>query len=314
MQIELATSVSGHYTKIEILDNRGQLVRELSGFRNLVLDAGLTRLSSSDLSNSPVYNFCRVGSGTAEPLPSDTSLQAHVASASTTTGVVGRDIVAGFSFHRLTYTFALGAAAGNISEIGTGWAASGNGTLFSRARIKDAAGNPTSITILSDEILRVTWEFRIYWPTGDTTGSLANAGNKGGSYAWKARASQVGQWQPRPQTTVNGIGLMPFVNNSNLFGGYQYYTGGGIGAITEAPSGVSGPAQGGMGIKDVIGTMGKSTATLTFSTTQGNTSGIKCVKFGQIDVLQYQVEFTPPLIKTSEDLMEITVAHSWGRR
>src|SRR5690606_35005019 len=57
---------------------------------------------------------------------------------------------------------ARGAAAGNVSELTACYAAN-NTSAMARAVVRDEMGNPTTITVLSDEVLSVTWEWRKWW-------------------------------------------------------------------------------------------------------------------------------------------------------
>lgn len=132
--------------------------KQLPFFHNLVLDAGLDRLSVG----SAIGVVC-VGSGNSTPVATQTSLDSFIAS---TTQINGSDERGNQTstppFHvwaRRTYRFREGVAAGNLSEIGIGWTVS---NLFNRALIKDASGNPVTITVLSDEYLDVIVELRMY--------------------------------------------------------------------------------------------------------------------------------------------------------
>lgn len=310
-KIEITTAVSGRFSKIEVLDSNGSVLREIDPFNNLITDIGLARLGV-DGSSTPIFNICRVGVGTATPQMSDVALQSQIAS---TTGVLvdrNRNLEDGYAYATYSYTFPMGAVVGNIAEVGTGWHATALDTLFSRARILDGNGNPTTITVLEDEILRVTWEYRMYWPLGDTEGVLINTGNKGGSFAWKARASRVEQWSI--STGVTGQGIQLSTGASSSFGSCAMFTGGGLGAITDQPTGVIGTSVQNPtpSVSSPSGT--KSILSASFGTTQGNTSGIRCLKFGVSARLEYQIEYTPDIVKTENDLVRLDVSHSWGRR
>lgn len=152
-------------------------------FPNLITNAGLDLLGTTG--GTYVYNFCRVGSGNTAPQPTDTALVAPVASSST--GQASSDGVnrtgTFYAWRRRTVRFAAGAAAGTLAEVGV--APAGTGSLFSRALILDGGGNPTTITILSDEVLDVTYELRLYPTLTDATGTVTIASV---NYSWIARA------------------------------------------------------------------------------------------------------------------------------
>lgn len=144
----------------------GSISKETDWFHNLVLDAGLLQM--------PIdiwVDRCCVGSGNSTPIASQASLDAFVASTTVSlNNQAGWDSTTDptYLYERKTWRFAQGAAKGNLSEVGLGW---GNNALWNRALIKDTAGNPTTITILADEVLDVVAEIRVY-PAKTLSGSF----------------------------------------------------------------------------------------------------------------------------------------------
>jgi hypothetical protein len=128
----------------------------------------------------------------------------------------------------VTKRFSEGAAEGNLSEVGFGWGASGS-TLFSHALILDGGLNPTTITVLFDEFLDVSYECRLYPPLVDGTGSTITL--DGVVYDVITRASSVtaNRWY-RDIGNVQG----PFKTSSAA---YQQAFSGNLGVITAGPSG-----------------------------------------------------------------------------
>jgi hypothetical protein len=130
---------------------------------NLITDAGLDRWGTGN-----IITHCCVGSGNTAPAVGDTALVAHVASAAvvnTSTGSLGTTPYYGYKV--FVATFSPPGSNHNLSEIGWAWA-SGGGSLWSRALIKDGGGTPTTITWLAAETLIVTYELRNYPPLSDT--------------------------------------------------------------------------------------------------------------------------------------------------
>lgn len=313
MKINAKAAMSGEFTKIEILGADGKVKRTHSGGKNLITDVGLARLAVG-----VTTRYCRVGTGSSTPKFSDQSLDQQIASTATVGGGMQIDIDGGFAYTVLTYTFALGAVVGNVSELATGWHATTTGTIFSRALIRDALGNPTTITVLADEILRVSWEFKVYWPTTDTTGTLVNSGNKGGTYDWVCRAANIARWRSGRHDSL----YFPFVIN---YGGSRttkmqfYYSPSILGAITGAPTGTA--VRDGINTRSALpsGTKG----VLKLGTGEGNgANGISCLLFAAGSASSslsdnsgafFQIQFTPPIQKTSLDLLEIELAVSWAR-
>ncbi|MCU4387999.1 hypothetical protein KTH40_10330 [Acinetobacter haemolyticus] len=138
----------------------GKIVSETPEFHNLVLDSGLERMGVGTWLQN-----CRVGSGSSEPIPTQQRLDNTIA---TTTNILSSSNVTNtttkpyYKATRHTFRFSEGAAAGNLTEVGLGWTQSGDVPCWSRALIKDSNGNPTTLTILSDEILDVIVTVRVY--------------------------------------------------------------------------------------------------------------------------------------------------------
>lgn len=158
---KLSGALSGRYKLVaHKADGTSRVVADW--FDNLILNAGLERLGTGG-----VVGTCVVGSDSTPPAVGQSSLFALVASTTTQQLLVtGTAPDNSYAFYRKTFRFAIGVAAGNLSEVGVGWT---NTDLFSRALIRDDLGDPTTITILADEVLDVIYEVRLYVPTSDQT-------------------------------------------------------------------------------------------------------------------------------------------------
>lgn len=229
MKMHMKTELAGLY-KLDArkLDADGEVAssRELTGwFDNLILDAGLNQIGLGG-----VMSRAMVGGSSSAPLAGQTGLITPVANTSNVIDTqAGTDLANGYCYLRRTFRFAQGTTAGNLNEVGVGWGAN---LCFSRALTVDSLGAPTTITPEADEVLDLTYELRFYWPTGDSTGTLTLDGN---SYAFTARACNVGNWQSQVIGLFAGQGML---NPATV--GVAFYTGGnlaGIGAITALPNG-----------------------------------------------------------------------------
>ncbi|WP_180122972.1 hypothetical protein [Acinetobacter sp. YH12086] len=153
--------------KFKAIVKKGNRVTKESGWsNNLVLDAGLNRMSVGTW-----INRCCVGTGNSDPNAGQTMLDSFVASTTSPKNglAVANTSVAPYYYgYRLTWVFAIGTATGNLSEVGLGW---GDNNLWNRALLRDAAGNPTTITVLSDESLEIIAEVRCY-PSATISGSF----------------------------------------------------------------------------------------------------------------------------------------------
>lgn len=156
-------------------------------FPNLITNAGMNRIGAG-----PSATHAWVGSGTAVPQFTDTDLQAPVSKNGPAVGGLnlnGAVVGSGYGWFRCTFRFAVGVAAGNLSEVAIGWSATTG--MFSRALVRDSLGAPTVVTILPEESLDVLYEFRVYWPTSDV---LTNATITGTTYAVTIRPMLIGNW------------------------------------------------------------------------------------------------------------------------
>lgn len=324
---DLCVGVSGRF-KIEAFrtDDAGNEIpgtRRVAAdwFNNLITDAGLNLIGSGGRvgnlnSNTGPWCTCGVGSGSTAPSASDTALQAQVARSntwqSTQSGTQGSAPY--FGWKRQTYRFATGVAAGNLSEVGMFSAMSG-GTCFSRALILDGGGSPTTITVLSDETLDVTYELRLY-PAADSTWS---ATIQGVSYSGNVRAalvtqgSYMGFWSPGEGQDQGASGGL--LINTNVGGAaitaYETQT---LGAVTGVPSGTAFPAS--LGATPATYTPGNfyRDHAVVWGLSDGNAPG----GIGSMRILSvlgtYQMNFTPKLPKDSTKVLTLNVRVSWARR
>lgn len=300
-----ASRMRGKY-KLEAV-NQGDGRRRLLAdwFPNLITNTGLDALGSSGVA-SDYLTTCCVGSGTTAPSYTDTSLVSLIASTTTTNSFgssTGTQSAAPYYGYNITqFNFAAGTATGNLSEIGVGVNAT---SLFSRALILDSSGNPTTITVLSNEALYATYEVQQYVPTADVTGSITI---NGVVYDYTLRAANAtgNTWAP------TGVSDSPQLSQCTVFNGT-------IGAITGQPSGSQ--AYVGSTTSSAY-TQGSYTleSTANFGLTNGNvTGGISAVllQFGTYNGAgrrgSFQASFSPAIPKDSSHTMTLVFSTSWAR-
>ena len=315
---------AGRYRMVATNAKTGKQRLLADWFPNLITDFGLNMkgaMSGTGIGNSVMSSF-HVGSGTNTPLVSDTALQSPVA-----TSTDQQSLVIGaaqdppyFAWYRRTVRFDEGVAAGNLSEVGVG---SNSGatlsSLFSRALILDGNGDPTTITVLSNEYLDVTYELRLYAPTSDFTATIADGAD---SYNVIVRPASV--------TTSDTAGLASSDSNwspSNLVGRVEFsaapsvasaYTGD-IGSVTQIPSG------------SVIGSGGSERfwGSVTNDPYSNNSLERTATYFaglnrfnGSIRSLRFfvnglgrtwQAQFDPPIPKDNTKVLRVGMKVSWGR-
>lgn len=304
-QFGMTLGVAGYY-KFEAvrLDSDGI---EIPGSRRVVADWFPNLITNQGL-NASMANVttdfigtCRVGSGSTAPAFTDTSLVAQVA----TTGIFSENV--GFSstapyygWRRVVYRFGTGVATGNLSEVGTG----GGAVLYSRALIVDGSGNPTTITVLSDEVLDVTYELRVYVPTSDATYTI---NEEGVDYTFTVRAAKAGSntWCGQSPSAGgigkgwNGMHFVPYPATSS------------IGAITGVPSGSSGANRSPSNTWTGTASGGRNTFRISSAIAQDNvTGGIGAFTIGDSGsgmncAWMFQVGCSPALPKTSAKTMTL---------
>lgn len=355
----LRLALSGHY-KLETFktDESGNEIpgtREVKAdwFDNLITNKGLDMIGYT-AGNVPSSSYeymrgCQVGAGSTAPAFTDTALVSRINSTVNRLSVQdGRDLsnpTARYAYHRMVYRFSPGStsAAGNVSEIGVvggvndGSSAGGalfpTADLFSRALVLDGGGSPTTVTVLSDETLDVTYEVRVYVPNSDATGTVTLNGSV---YNWTVRASDIDQgpavngggWgSPSPNNpAVISMSLEP--RQSVGFGENAAYVGASsaIGLITDEPSGtkcgIGSSSSTGSSSVGVIGgyTEGNHYVDVNHFFDLGpapganinNVDGIGAMRLC-LDCCSFQMGFSPRPVKTPDMKLNIVWRVSWAR-
>lgn len=299
--IELPTKLRGRY-KLEAVDMATGKRRILADwFDNLITDNGLNLLATT----SAWSTLCCVGSGNTAPANANTALVSLIASTSTTTVTTNANNGASPYIGTMTKTFRfpIGAATGNLSEIGVGVIAT---NLFSRALILDGGGSPTTITVLSSEALDATYQLQVYVPLVDVTGTVTiNAV----SYAYVMRganATSASAWGGPSAVSGDQTGL----RNCTVFNGA-------LGAITASPGGTN-ASSGSIAVQAYTSGSFLIDSIVSFGLTDGNvSSGVSAalLTYGKSNntMGQFQVSFSPALPKDASHTMTLTFRQSWNR-
>lgn len=173
MSVNTRITVEGWF-KWEGVDKDTGRVREIVPWtQNLITNIGLDALAQQ----ADVMTWFHVGTDDSEPQVTDTWVGALVAS--TNTIIENVDGVSGtapyYGYKRKKARFDYGVAAGNLNEGAVGWSAT-TGTAFSHMLTRDVAGDPKTITVLSNEYLDYSYELRYIVPTSDVTGVTSISG------------------------------------------------------------------------------------------------------------------------------------------
>jgi len=297
--IELTSNVCGYY-KLSIKRKNGSIDDVTDWFKNIITNQGLDYFGSS--ARSSMLSYCQVGTGTTTPSQSDIALSSLLASTNSKSVVANASTTSSpyYNYLRIQYSFATGGVTGNITEIGTGWGLSSS--LFSRSLILDGSGNPTSITVLSDEQLIATYELRMSMPTSDLAGSITLNSI---SYTWTSRAASVtsSAWNVNiDSSTGEGYGVASGQVSHDVT----------ISAITSSPAGNISLSSSCSSSLYSNGNYYRD-HTISFGPSQGVfAGGIGSIVFN-IGSCSYQIGFSPFIPKTNIQTLSFTIRHSWAR-
>ena len=306
----------GLYGEVKVIVKRADdTVRLDTGFfPNVITNLGLDAIGN----DHNLFTFCAVGGGNSKPLNTNTKLDnpLQVGSQISSESKYDYDPVRDTEFYKCSRTVGYrfeGLDNKNISEVGlVGDYASGQHPAYTRTLIKNSAGEPTVITVLSGEILEL--QYRL-WQVFDVKDKdqvvtamidgvevpfnvkirLAGVGgNLGGSWSYAA---------------VVGAHLTFQGNNFHQFGTGE------LGEITGQNSG---------GLTNVYGLSWEayqpSTYKRKFYVNASITDAVHPIRsllfFTGLGA--YQVRFGTvngdlPIDKTNQDILQLGFEMSWGR-
>ena len=299
-------------------------------FENIVVDSGLNMMGTT----VTWFRGCHVGVGNATPSPADVALQSRVAGQGTKhdMSLAPVDDESGVYIRRIaTWRFPQGTIDNeNISEVGiTGGTSNANAAgdtnfiLWCRSLVVDGSGNPTTVTVLQDEILDVVYECRLYIPEG--TGEDEHVVG-GVPTSLEIRASLANSttnndrwWDGTNTTSTLYIGsstqFIPAQTGSSFGRVAGFFTGAnsGIGdTINDAPTG-SRVSSTGASTDAYVGSSYQQTGQYVAGLDDANDAsgvGALCVR---TQMSNFQVGFNPRIMKTSDDILSVDVTYSWGR-
>lgn len=269
-------------------------------FKNLIVDQGLNNEASTPINN--LVTKCKVGSSSDIPTTSDNVLGQQVGSytpviTSTYNHSSGNPVW--YTYGRFTYTFPVGDVTGDLREIGF-FDSSDN--MFSRALLKDGAGNLTTVTVLADEQLFVTYEVRKYPVESDQTGTFILAINGvDTSFTYTARPALI-----NTNTSSNYWHGSHQLGVDNNVVAYESQT---LGTVTGTPIGT---AVAGSGTIDTyVADSFKSTLNCVFDPSVANfTNGIGSMMLCN----GFQVSFDPAIPKTSDRRLVLPLSTVYSRK
>lgn len=271
----------------------------------------LTNLGMNALGSDPEFTRMHLGTGTTPPDFTDEALTNFGVNVSTnnpaeTPGVSG--IAPHYGWRRLTWTSAVGAAAGNWTEIGIS-NQNTTGNLRSHALILDQSGNPTVFPVLPDEQFQGTYEFRFYAPSSDYAESVNMSGTP---YDTTTRALRVntstatGGWASHPLSATSSPFALSTSNNASVV-----YSGGLAATDASSPLGSS------LGNRTSVSTAGYTSDDhyLDVSARWGSGAGVGQIRTVMMSLNNgtLQIEYDPTINKlTTEEVIFNQRVH-WAR-
>lgn len=158
MNFKLQQKVRAAYTLRTRKDLDTPAEHKAGPFLNIVTDAGIARMGTAQW-----FDRLCVGTGTTNPTGSISELTTFKASSqsiiSETPYIDSENPEPKYFGIKLIYRFAKGDAAGEIKELGFGWA---DNALFNYAQTKDSQGAIITVYVEADEFLEVEADLRVY--------------------------------------------------------------------------------------------------------------------------------------------------------
>lgn len=283
--------------------------------KNLILNQGLDFFGGGK--GTDMMTYCVIGSGNSQPIYTQNKLNTAIK------GVGGADFSTKYDYDAARYgslyktnrvrkySFT-GLNNVNVSELGLASIYDSTTTYFlcTRALIKDSQGNPTTITVLSGEILEVYYKLWAVFDTTDKIGQINLLDGVGGmvAYNYKCRIANVGD-----RLYADIARYINFEVNNNS--AYLYYNNEDIATINSKPSGSCATVSSYIANPYNAGDY-KKTYNLTYDV--GIANGKVRTLLPYMVGMMWQIRFgsvadDSPITKTNTQTLTIPIEFSWGR-
>lgn len=313
---------SGHF-RLEVREAGTDNLKKVREFDNLITNSGL---DSYGFNYNKNIGGCWVGTGTNTPAVTDTSLGNPLAFATTDYYGSGNSNIAPkapdwVSSSILKYRFAVGAATGNLTEVGitTRDKVGDKYVLWSRALILNEQGIPTSLTVLENEYLDVYYTVKLHPYLGDIDFTF-NMDDE--PYQCTARLAYIGESELRG--AAGGLGPYGGFCISRVFNSNE------LGDITKGLSGddayINTYYAGKIGLVNsyIPGTYYLDyyqPINLDAGNVEGGIKGLHISNEGvgnyntitDTIVITTQISLDHPILKDNTNAIKMSFRHSWGR-
>lgn len=291
------TQIAGRFFIRVINAETGHIRKELE-FDNLVTDIGLEYYARGWPNTT--FFMCAVGNGTNAPDPSNTTLGNQIARTLLSSNGAGAGGPPSYSrWFRLSGRFNAGAISNTITEIGI--VHRDNNVLWCRQLILDEQGNPTSLVVLPNEFLDVSYTLHTYPNLQDRVFSFVLGGVTYNCIARLARA---------------GVGPNTVVMNILPVQGQTVYSTQTLGDITSSPAGEN------VAFSTIANLTSWDSATpytrnctLTLALGTGNVSGGigSMLVLDRLGYFYHQISFTPVLPKDATTTITLVFSNTVSR-
>lgn len=304
-----AFRLRGHF-HVELVSRAG-IIKQSLDFYNLITNAGLDNYYTSGF--DPNSWYAGVGTGTAAPAATDTTLQAEITPAISNRTTANGGVSTADSYiagspdmvqRQRTFLFDFGQSNGTLTEIGLFTASSG-GTMCVRQLFKDGTGTPTAVVKTSSDQLRVTYTVQAIPPQGDVVGAPVNI--SGTDYTFTTRAANMGSstwytnfWATSVTGSLNGGNYEAFDNV--------------MGTRTGSPTGTGSQFPSAHSLVGYTNGNYYGDVNATWGTGTGNfAGGIKSFGFYCSSGRFMQMGPSPALPKTNVKSLALVFRWAWGR-
>lgn len=176
--VEFPTITLGGHYHVYLIDAETKKVKQELEFSNLITDAGLDFIGTG-ITLSTIYTTLVVGIDDTTPTISDIALGNEIADTTNSDGQADVDgsetVPVEFAFRRRVRQFNENEANGDLKELG--WKV--GSVVANRTLFKDFEGNLITIFKTDRDILKIVYEYRIFAPPNDITGSFIFSAGSG---------------------------------------------------------------------------------------------------------------------------------------
>lgn len=297
-EIELAPIVmlAGKFTW-ELIRDKKIIARGESD--NIITNALLDDIGTGNFAATSM-TYCGVGSGNTAPAATQTDLATPVFRTNrVTTGDGASGTVNGpprYTYYRKVYLFIESEANGNLAEMGIFKQLSA-GTMMSRQLFKNSGGVPVVITKTAADQLRITYEYRVYSPTGDANSVITISGV---NYTVTRRPLTSG-------TSYNASSFLG-MGNFTTVSSQAYESNALFAESTNPPNGTSNSS-----ITAAAYTNGNYYRDVAYVYEPGVANFTTGIGLIRVSAPSYQFSFSTQIPKDSTKRLTLNVRHSWAR-